>query len=61
MLYYMLLVPPLAVAYAWKPAVGWIMGLATLALFLAIGAVEAYYENYTGLVDFAGHFSSTSK
>ena len=59
--YYLLIVPPLSVAYAWKPAAGWAAGLTTLVLFLIVGAVEAHSQNYTGLVDLSGHFNGNSK
>lgn len=59
--YYLLVVPPLAVAYAIKPLLGWAVGLATLAVFLAVGAVEAHSQNYTGLVDLAGRYNGNSK
>lgn len=61
MLYYLFLVPPLAVAYALKPAAGWAAAAAALVIFLATGAAEAHKQNYTGLTDFMGHFNGQSK
>ena len=61
--YYLLLVPPLSVAYAYRPALGWALGLLSLSFFLAVGAEEAHRQNYTGLVDFSQppQFNSASK
>jgi hypothetical protein len=60
MLYYLAIVPPLAVLFAAWPWLGWLAAFAALGIFLGVGYGVASVQNYTAFVVFEGP-TSTSK